>query len=219
MNEQSVIIERNGKGTMVRNLKPEKRANYLSSALKLLVANGVQNTSTAEIAKEAGTAAGTLFLYFPTKQDLLDALVLKIGQEQSDRINALLEPSLSARDTFFTIWNGSVRWFLENMEAYLYIQQVRDTGIISDATVQETNKFFGYYYEAIQKGLAEGSIKPYPAELIGGILYQQIVAIMNIIRTQPDPAKQAETIQQGFEIFWNGIKTERGIPGSKNNEI
>jgi AcrR family transcriptional regulator len=130
---------------MVRNLKPEKRANYLSSALKLLVANGVQNTSTAEIAKEAGTAAGTLFLYFPTKQDLLDALVLKIGQEQSDRINALLEPSLSARDTFFTIWNGSVRWFLENMEAYLYIQQVRDTGIISDATVQETNKFFLYY--------------------------------------------------------------------------
>jgi len=53
--------------------------------------------------------------------------------------------------------------------------------------------------------------------LIGGILYQQIVAIMNIIRMQPDPAKQEETIQQGFDIFWNGIKTERGIPGSKNN--
>jgi len=204
---------------MVRKLSPEKRAIFLCSALKLFVANGVQNTSTAEIAQEAGTAAGTLFLYFSTKQDLLDALVLKIGQEQSDRINALLEPSLSARDTFLTIWNATVRWFLENMEAYLYIQQVRDTEIISAATVQETKKFFVYYYEAIQKGLAEGSIKPYPAELIGGILYQQIVAIMNIIRMQPDPAKQEETIQQGFDIFWNGIKTERGIPGSKNNEI
>ena len=55
---------------MVRELSSEKRNNFMSSALKLFVANGVQHTSTAEIAKEAGTAAGTLFLYFPTKQDL-----------------------------------------------------------------------------------------------------------------------------------------------------
>ena len=93
---------------MVRTLSPERRANLLSSALKLFVANGVTNTSTAEIAKEAGTAAGTLFLYFPTKQDLLNELVLKIGKEQSDHINNLLEPSLSARETFFTIWHGTV---------------------------------------------------------------------------------------------------------------
>jgi AcrR family transcriptional regulator len=194
---------------MVRTLNSEKRELFLSAALRLFVKNGVQNTSTAQITKDAGTAAGTLFLYFPTKQDLLDALVLKIGQEQSDHINTLLRPTLSARDTFWIIWNGSVRWFMENLEAYLYVQQVRDTGIISETVVQETNKFFVYYFEAIQKGLTEGSIKPYPAELIGGILYQQIVAIMNILRMQPVIAKQNETIRQGFEIFWNGIKTEK----------
>ena len=55
---------------MARKLSTEKRAQYLSSALKLFVANGVKNTSTAAIAKEAGTAAGTFFLYFPTKQAL-----------------------------------------------------------------------------------------------------------------------------------------------------
>jgi AcrR family transcriptional regulator len=192
---------------MARSLSSEKRAKLLSSALKLFVKNGVMKTSTAEIAKEAGTAVGTLFLYFPTKQALLDELALKIGKEQSDQINRLLKPSLSAQETFFTVWHATATWFLENMQAYQYIQQVRDTGMISEAAVQESNKFFAYYYNAIQKGFQEGSIKTYPLGLIGDFLYQDIVAVINHIIRQPDPSQREETIRQGFEIFWDGIKT------------
>jgi len=195
---------------MVRTLSPEKREAFLKAALKLFVANGVQNTSTAEIAQEAGTAAGTLFLYFPTKQDLVNELVLQIGKEQSDNINSRLEPSLSARDTFLTIWTCSVGWFLEHMDAYQYIQQVRDSGMVAESVVQESGKFFGFYYDAIQKGYQEGTIKTYPPDVIGGFLYYDIVAVMNILRAEhgraePDPARQEEIIQQGFDIFWNGI--------------
>jgi AcrR family transcriptional regulator len=204
---------------LVRKLSPDKRDLFLSAALRLFVANGIQNTSTAEIAKAAGTAAGTLFLYFPTKQDLINELILTISKQQSQAINNQLEPSLSAHEIFYVIWDGSVRWFIDNMDAYLYIQQVRDSGMISEAVVQESNQLFSYYYQAIQKGLAEGSIKAYPVELIGGILYQNVVAVMNLIRMQPDPAQQAAYSQQGFEIFWDGIKTGSGDPGNKSGEV
>jgi AcrR family transcriptional regulator len=193
---------------MIRKLNPEKRERFLTSALKLFVSNGVQNTSTAAIAQEAGTAAGTLFLYFPTKQDLIDELVLNIGRTQSETIKSKLNPALSARETFITIWDCSVRWFLENKEAYKYIQQVRDSTLIGEVVVQESTKFFDFYYEAIQKGLKENSIKPYPIELIGEILYRDIVAVMNLISAQFNSEKQEEYIQFGFEIFWNGIKKD-----------
>ena len=80
------------------------------------------------------------------------------------------------------------------------------SGMVAEAVAQESGKFLGYYFEAIQKGLKDGCVKPYPIELIGGFLYQDIVAVMNLLRTQSDPAKQEESIQQGFDIFWNGIK-------------
>jgi AcrR family transcriptional regulator len=190
---------------MVRTLNPARETAFLDSALKLFVARGVQNTSTAEIAREAGSAAGTLFLYFPTKQDLVHALLLKIGREQSAYVKSLLEPSLSARESFLAIWNGSVRWFLEHLEAYQYIQQVRDSGMVAASVVQESSAFFDYYYTAIQKGRSESCIKPYPVELIGDFLYHDIVAVMNLIRAQPDPAQQEETIRLGFDIFWDGV--------------
>jgi AcrR family transcriptional regulator len=194
---------------MIRKLAPDKRQNFLDAALKLFVANGVQNTSTAAIAKEAGTAAGTLFLYFPTKQDLINELVLQVAREQAENMKTLLQPSLSVRDTFFTIWSGSIRWFLENMDAYEYVQQVRDTGLVGEAATRESGKFFGYYYEAIQKGLDEDAIKPYPIEVVGGILYQDIVAVMNLLRAESNSAKQEEIIQMGFDIYWDGIRVRK----------
>jgi AcrR family transcriptional regulator len=195
---------------MIRKLAPDKRESILNAALRLFVANGVQNTSTAAIAKEAGIASGTLFLYFPTKQDLINELLLKIAREQSEYMQTLLDPTLSVRDTFFTIWSGSIHWFLENMDLYEYNQQIRDSGLVGEAIVQETGKYFSYYYQAIQRGSEERVIKPYPFDLVGGFLYQDIIAVMNVLRAQSSRAKREEMIQLGFDIFWDGIRVPEG---------
>ncbi len=194
---------------MARALSTEKRERFLTAALKLFVANGIQNTSTAEISREAGTAAGTLFLYFSTKQDLIDELVLWIAKKEAAVINGLLTPSPSVRETFFIIWDGSIRWLLENMDAYRYSQQVRDSSLVTPEVAQESGKYFAFYYDAIQKGLEAGLLKPYPADLIGGFLYQDIVATMDHLRAQSDPQKLAQTIQQGFDLFWDGISISK----------
>lgn len=190
---------------MSRTQSPERRMQFLEAALKLFVARGVKDTSTAEIAREAGTAAGTLFLYFPTKQDLINELTLLIARQQAERIKSLIDPAMGARETFLTIWESSITWFFENLPAYNYIQQVRDSGIIGEAVVMETNTYFDFYYLAIQKGLDEGVVKTYPVELIGGFLYQDIVAVMNLLKVQPQAEQRANLIRQGFQIFWDGI--------------
>ncbi len=191
---------------MVRELSDDKRERLLKAALRLFAADGIQNTSTAEIAGEAGVASGTLFLYFPTKQHLVNELVILVSKQEAEHINRLLTPSMSVRDTFFAIWDGSIRWLLEHLDVFEYSQQVRHSGLISEAATLESGKTFSFYYEAIQRGLQEGSIKPYPIDLIGGFLYQDIVAVMNHIRIQPDQNTLTETIQKGFDLFWDGIK-------------
>ncbi len=193
---------------MARKADPERREQYLQAALKLFVQNGMQNTSTAAIAKEAGSAAGTLFLYFPRKQELIQELILQISREQSAYMQSILDPHASVRDTFQTIWEGYFHWFLQHMDAYLYVRQIMDSGMVVEAVAEETTANLAYYFAAIQKGVDGGVIKSYPVELIGAILYQDIVAVMNLVRMQPDTASQEALIQAGFDIFWNGIKVE-----------
>jgi hypothetical protein len=94
------------------------------------------------------------------------------------------------------------------MVAYQYSQQIRDSGFISKDVILESGKYFGYYYETIQKGLAEGRIKAFPVDLLGGFLCQSIVAVMNHLRVHQDQSTWATVIQQGFELFWDGIRTK-----------
>lgn len=194
---------------MIRKLSPEKKENYLQAALKLFVAQGVANTSTAAIAREAGTAAGTLFLYFPTKQDLIDDLVMRIVQEEAEAITIRLDPTQSAYEMFAIIWHETIDWFLRNPEMYAFTQQVRDSGLIGEEAVKASGRFFQFYYQAIQKGREEGVIADYPVELVGNLLYHNIVAVIDVARMVPDRDQQAGLIETGFKIFWNGIRSEQ----------
>lgn len=193
---------------MVRSINSDKREKFLQSALTLFVKNGVFETSTASIAKAAGTAAGTLFLYFSTKQELINSLTLEITQELTDKIKNNLSPTLSAKESFWGIWDATTQYFLENTNAYLFIRQVRDSGILDEKTIQETNRVFMFYYETIQKGLQEKSIRPYPIEIIGNLLYHSMVSIIDIINANPNLKKENQAIKIGFEMYWNSIKSD-----------
>jgi AcrR family transcriptional regulator len=73
------------------------RTRILDAAEKLFAADGFDATSTARVAASAGVPKGLLFYYFPTKLDLLIALVKeRLATEFADP-EALAEPGNPAR--------------------------------------------------------------------------------------------------------------------------
>lgn len=200
---------------MVRELSQAKRELFLQIALKMFAEKGIQNTSTADITREAGTAAGTLFLYFPTKQDLINELAIQISRDEAGRVTSRLDPAMSAREMLEVIWFESIHWLLANPDAFAFSRHTREPGILPESVILETGNLFSFYYEAIQKGLSEGVIKDLSVDLIGGFLYQQIAALMYYIKRMNDPLQQEEVIHQGFNIFWDGIRIPAG--SSKEN--
>lgn len=62
-----------------------KKDEILRASIRLINEKGLQNTSTTDIAKEVGIARGTLYHYYKTKEDIIDALVLKATDELFDQ--------------------------------------------------------------------------------------------------------------------------------------
>jgi AcrR family transcriptional regulator len=189
-------------------LKPDKRQRLMDAALRLFVANGLERTSTAEIAREAGVATGTLFIYFPNKLALIGELALQIARDQAENVTARLDPQAPAREQFRAIWDSSIDWFRRNVPAFRFSRMVRDPGLLPTEVVQASDQMFGFYYHAIRTGLEEGCLGPYPPELIGGLLYQDIAGVMDCLIANPDAEKARMYIDQGFEIYWNGIRNK-----------
>jgi AcrR family transcriptional regulator len=61
----------------------ENRNALLRAAAKVVGEVGYQEASIARITREAGLAHGTFYLYFDTRQDMLDAVLPFVGEELS----------------------------------------------------------------------------------------------------------------------------------------
>jgi TetR/AcrR family transcriptional regulator len=81
-----VPTETSTDGSAKRERRKEARpGELLAAALDLFVEKGFAATRSEEVAQRAGVSKGTLFLYFPTKEDLFKAVVrANIGQTISD---------------------------------------------------------------------------------------------------------------------------------------
>jgi TetR/AcrR family transcriptional regulator, hemagglutinin/protease regulatory protein len=64
-----------------RRLAPaERRAQLLERALRVFARRGLGEGRHAEIAKEAGVSVPTVFFYFPTRADLVQAVLDEVGR-------------------------------------------------------------------------------------------------------------------------------------------
>ena len=59
------------------NNKEDKHKKIIATAEKLFFENNYEEVSMSKIAKEAGIAKGTLYLYFSSKKDLYFSVVVK----------------------------------------------------------------------------------------------------------------------------------------------
>ncbi len=80
----------------------DKRTRLLEAALQLFVESGFHNTPTSKIAKQAGIANGTLFYFFPTKDDLVKALYTDI----KGRMTAYISERISDQESLREIMKG-----------------------------------------------------------------------------------------------------------------
>jgi len=77
--------------------KVKRRRDILDAAAGLFKRDGFSSASIEEIAANAGLSAGTVYNYFPSKGDLLLALVALDGQEV--RAAGQFHPKLESEET------------------------------------------------------------------------------------------------------------------------
>lgn len=148
----------------MRPKSSEKENRIIMTALDLFIKQGLDHTSTAQIAREAGIATGTLFTYFKTKEELIDAVY-------SYSLNSVIEATKDAVDinasSYDFIKKGSmsyILWALENKKEFYYID------LYNSSVYRKFDKIYSFFDKArfnemFEKGKAEGVFKNIPVEL------------------------------------------------------
>ena len=182
----------------------DKKAALLQSALKLFIERGFHGTSTAQISKEAGVATGTLFNYFPTKEDLINSLYFDVKGKLSRSMGKDIQVQSTFQNKLKKMWYNLIEWGLNNQYDFLFVGQFCSSPYITNYTREVVMKEYVFLHDLVKEGIANGDIKDYSAELIIAMFYQSSRTVVNFI-LDSEPQDKDKVIEYGFQIIWSGM--------------
>jgi len=77
-----------------KNAGESRRQQILDAAIKVLSQKGLEKTKVSDIAREAGVAQGTFYLYYESKNALIPALADDMLQNMLDRMKDEIDPRM-----------------------------------------------------------------------------------------------------------------------------
>lgn len=80
-------------------------------------------------------AKGTLFAYFETKEQLLNALYLEIFTEFIGAVEAELDPQSSPEECLRSYWFGFARWYFDHRDAATVMLQCEISSVLTPETL------------------------------------------------------------------------------------
>jgi len=87
--------------------KEEKRLDIARASIELFATKGIAQTSIDEIAKNAGVAKGTIYLYFKNKEEIIFAIRDMLSQRHDEAYHQRINPNLSTKEKITEYYNFS----------------------------------------------------------------------------------------------------------------
>jgi AcrR family transcriptional regulator len=98
--------------------KAETRRRILETAKRLCARRGFAGTRTLDVAKQAKVSHGSVFVHFPSREDLMSEVVGELAREITDAIHARVYAGASLRETLaahlaaLAEHEDAIRWLL-----------------------------------------------------------------------------------------------------------
>ncbi|WP_333804272.1 TetR/AcrR family transcriptional regulator [Sulfurospirillum sp.] len=145
--------------------KEEKRCDIALSAIELFCEKGIQQTSIDEIAKSAGVAKGTIYLYFKNKEEIVFAIWDIIAGRHRNAFEKRVKTNMRAKDKILEFYNFSECEEEQNKEQVLKLYQHFVSSMLIDKTGLYTTYFESFFQEdydfitsALHEGIARGEL-------------------------------------------------------------
>jgi AcrR family transcriptional regulator len=187
---------------MARPKSDSKRNAILLAAAKVFSKRGL-GAATSAISAAAGVAEGTLFLYFKTKDDLLNALYREIKLELADAMMSGFPRKKSVHTRLQHIWDSYTKWGISNPEQCKVLAQLQISDRLTQASREAGFVPFSEIETMAQDAIDQHILRDIPLDFISASIETQAQTTMLFMASNPASADRYRTL--GFDMFWKAI--------------
>ena len=182
----------------------EKELKILDASLKLFVERGFHGTSTAEIAKTAGVATGTLFHYFKTKEELINQLYLHTKEDVLGVISEHYNDQKTFKENIKELWLKFVHFGVDNPYKFQFILTFHCSPYITSLTKEQVETHAESMIGIYREGTLKQKIKEVSFEMVMDYFWGNIVTTVTHFEKYPEKLNK-KNLDMAFELLWDGI--------------
>lgn len=190
---------------------PRKREKYMTiidAALEAFAEYGYHNCQVAKIARQAGIADGTIYLYFANKEDLLVSVFREKMNDFIRQLKDLLQHHDTAIDKLSTLVRFHFNYLEKNpsLANFIQIQLRQSDNYIRSGITEPLKHYYQLIEELIKEGKQQGSINPHISEKVSReVIFgsmDEIVSCWVFSNKKYSLSKNADAV---LEILNNGL--------------
>jgi TetR/AcrR family fatty acid metabolism transcriptional regulator len=193
-----------------KSTTPDKRDRILNAAIKVFAKNGFYATRVSEIAKAAGVADGTIYLYFKNKDDVL----ITIFEEGIKQLLTILRKVAESDESFENRIRGIIELQLGLLEEQRDLAEVITVNLRQSSRLlkQYATPLFMQYIEVIagviRDGQEDGAFrKDLNPRVVARSLFGALDAILlTWALGEGDPAALRKAAAHCASLFLEGLR-------------
>ena len=186
--------------------KDEEKLRAIATATFTLVEQtGLSGLTMAAIAREAGLATGTLYVYFKSKEELLVALYEQAKTETAASLMHGDDPAAPFRSRFQHMWTNWLEHRLTHYAQVVFMEQYYNSPWFSDASRDLSNRLFKGWVDLIETAKAQQILKNVPTPLLINRFGGSVRETANLLRAGVLTRTEAH-LAMAFGLCWDGIK-------------
>lgn len=190
---------------MTRIKDPGKIPLIYDATLSLIMKSGYTDLRMAEVAREAGMATGTLYIYFKSKEELINKLFLYLKEEKIIQMFENTDPADSFFLSFKKLWTAYFTISLRDYPNMLFIEQYAYSSLLSAETRSRSDELVAPLLDILIKAQEADLIMKIPPEImLSHIMGATLEIVKYFINTSTHPSP--EIFEQSFQMTWNSIR-------------
>jgi AcrR family transcriptional regulator len=141
--------------------REERRRQIVDAVLDVVAERGISGTTVARIAEAASVSEGTLYVYFPSREDMLTAALDRIFARMADIIDSSGEPNALDRLRDIARRHSEVMKTEREHFTLPWIEFVAAGAQVGlrEAIAQTQTRAFEKMLEIVEQGQTEGTIR------------------------------------------------------------
>lgn len=191
----------------MRPLDLVKREKILKSVYALTGKHGLASVTVSGISKTAGIAAGTLYVYFKNKEEIIQLAYAAVEDQMTQAMFIDFDINKPIRLLLKQIYINMLNYRLDNYNETVFIDQYIQSGYIQlnfAKQLAEYEKQNKPLYTLLEKGQQEGIIKKVDAILLISFFDGAVRACSTSIMQKLFPRDQ-QLMDDYFDMIWRGM--------------